>query len=67
MYISIISQIVIPLGICFGVQTFSTLDPSDIWLAIVVGHATRMSLSVIVFRRGKWRDIKVDLGETSPA
>ncbi len=67
MYISIISQIVIPLGICFGVQTFSTLEPSDIWLAIVIGHFTRMSLSVLVFRRGKWRDIKVELGETTPA
>jgi putative MATE family efflux protein len=67
MYISIVSQIVIPLGICFGVQTFSTLDPPDIWLAIVLGHFARMTLSVLVFRRGKWRDIKVDLEETAPA
>jgi putative MATE family efflux protein len=45
MYISIVSQIVIPLGICFSIQTFSTLDPSDIWLAIVLGHMTRAVLS----------------------
>lgn len=67
MYISIVSQIAIPLGICFSIQTFSTLDPSDIWLAIVLGHMTRAVLSVIVFRREKWRDIKVDIDGASPA
>ncbi len=63
MYISMVSQIVLPLGMCFLIQTFSTLDPADIWLAIVLAHFTRATLSVIVFRREKWRDIKVDLGE----
>ena len=67
MYISIVSQIVIPLGICFSMQTFSTLDPSDIWLAIVLGHMTRAVLSVIVFRREKWRDIEVDIDVAKPA
>ncbi|MDH3271983.1 MAG: MATE family efflux transporter [Gemmatimonadota bacterium] len=67
MYISIVSQIVIPLGLCLGFQTFSTLDAADIWLAIVLGHFTRASLSVIVFRRGKWRDIEVDIGDARPA
>ena len=62
MYISIISQIVIPLGTCFAIQTFSTLDPADIWLAIVFGHFTRATLSIAVFKREKWRDIKVDIG-----
>ncbi|MEM7414214.1 MAG: MATE family efflux transporter [Gemmatimonadota bacterium] len=67
MYISIVSQIVIPLGLCFGIQTFSTLDPSDIWLAIVLGHFARATLSVWVFRRGKWRDIEVDIDGAKPA
>ena len=61
MYISMVSQFVLPLGMCFVIQTFSTLDPVDIWLAIVLGHFTRALLSVVVFRREKWRDIKVDL------
>ena len=39
------------------------LDPGDIWLAIVLGHLTRASLSVLVFRRGRWRDIEIRLGE----
>jgi Na+-driven multidrug efflux pump len=62
MFISIISQIVIPLGMCFLIQTFSTLDPGDIWLAIVIGHAARATLSVSVFKREKWRDIEVEVG-----
>jgi putative MATE family efflux protein len=63
MYISMVSQIVVPLGMCFIIQTFSTLDPRDIWLAIVLAHFTRATLSFFVFRREKWRDIKVDLGQ----
>jgi len=62
MFISIISQMVIPLGMCFLIQTFGTLEPGDIWLAIVLGHITRAVLSVGVFRREKWRDIEVDIG-----
>ncbi|HET9949908.1 MAG TPA: MATE family efflux transporter [Longimicrobiales bacterium] len=62
MYISFVSQILIPLGMCALVQAFSTLDPVDIWLAIVLGHATRAVLSFGVFRRGRWRDIRVQVG-----
>ena len=60
LYISIVSQIVVPLGICFVVQRVSTLDPIDIWLAILAGHATRCALSVIRFNQGKWRTIVVE-------
>jgi len=61
LYISIVSQLVIPLGLCWIIDTFATLDPGDIWLAIVLGHFTRATLSVAVFRRGRWRDIEVRL------
>lgn len=60
LYISIISQIVVPLGLCLVIKETSTLDPIDIWLAIVAGHATRCVLSVIRFRQGKWRSIRVE-------
>src|ERR1044071_6176042 len=60
LYISIISQIVVPLGTCFVIQQTGTLDPIDIWLAILAGHATRCVLSVIRFRQGKWRSILVE-------
>ena len=60
LYISIISQIIVPLGTCFVIQQTGTLDALDIWLAILAGHATRCVLSVIRFRQGKWRNISVE-------
>jgi len=61
LYISIISQIIVPLGACFVIQRAFTLDPLDIWLAILAGHATRCALSVLRFNQGKWRHIAVDI------
>jgi putative MATE family efflux protein len=65
LYISIVSQIVLPLGICFVIRQTGTLQPVHIWVAILVGHATRCALSVIRFNQGRWRTIKVDIS-TSP-
>ena len=62
LYISLLSNLAIPLGICFFVRTFGTLQPLDIWLAILAGHATRCVLSVLRFNQGKWRGIAVDIG-----
>jgi putative MATE family efflux protein len=62
LYISIVSQVIVPLGICFIVQRTSRLDPIDIWIAILVGHATRCALSVLRFNQGRWRSIAVDIG-----
>src|SRR6185295_12957908 len=36
LYISVISQIVIPLGICAAVEMTRALMPADIWMAIVL-------------------------------
>jgi Na+-driven multidrug efflux pump len=65
LYISIVSQVIVPLGICFVIQQTGTLDPIDIWIAILVGHATRCALSVLRFNQGKWRTIAVDIGRPS--
>jgi Na+-driven multidrug efflux pump len=65
LYISIVSQVFLPLGLCFTLQTLGTLEAKDIWLAIVLGHLSRAVLSVIVFKREKWRNIVVDLGDSS--
>jgi MATE family, multidrug efflux pump len=62
LYISLVSQIAIPLGVCAGLETVRGLRPADIWLAIVLGHATRCVLSVVRFGQGKWRSIVVDMG-----
>jgi putative MATE family efflux protein len=61
LYISVISQIIVPLGLCFVIQQTSTLDPIDIWVAILAGHATRCALSVVRFKQGRWRNIAVDI------
>jgi putative MATE family efflux protein len=61
LYISIVSQVLVPLSICFVIQQTGKLDPLDIWIAILIGHVTRCALSVIRFKQGKWRNIAVDL------
>jgi putative MATE family efflux protein len=66
LYISIISQVVIPLGICTAFQVARGLEPSDIWMAIVIGHLTRATLSVARFRQQKWRNIAVDIEPARP-
>ena len=65
LYISIISQIIVPLGICFVIKQTGKLDPIDIWIAILCGHATRCVLSVIRFKQGKWRNITVDISRST--
>jgi putative MATE family efflux protein len=62
LYISIVSQIVVPLGLCFTLQATRGLTAGDIWMAIVIGHLMRCVLSVAKFRQGKWRTIAVDIG-----
>ena len=61
LYISIVSQIVVPIGLCTVFQAMRGLQPADIWTAIVLGHLTRAALSVARFRQGKWRHIAVDI------
>ena len=60
LYISIISQIIIPVGLCWAVQATTSLASYHVWLAIVLGHLARAALSVARFRQGKWVDIKVE-------
>jgi putative MATE family efflux protein len=60
-YITLISQIVIPLGLCTLLQSIRPLTPGDIWLSILLGHMTRCTLSLVRFRQGKWRSISVGI------
>jgi Na+-driven multidrug efflux pump len=66
LYISIISQIGIPIGLCTVFQAAGGLEPGEIWLSIVLGHLTRCVLSVGRFRQGKWRHIAVDIEPARP-
>jgi putative MATE family efflux protein len=65
LYISIISQVIIPLGICFIVRATIGIEPWHIWSAILAGHFTRCILSMLRFRQGKWRSIKVEMETTA--
>jgi len=58
-YISLVSQVVVPIGICTALQASGSLTPLGIWLAILTGHATRCTLSVFRFRQENWRTIRV--------
>jgi len=66
LFISIVSQIAIPIGLCTIFQANGGLQPGEIWLAIVLGHLTRAALSVIRFKQGKWRQIQVDIEPARP-
>ncbi len=61
LFITLASQIAVPLGLCFFIQATRGLQPTDIWLAILLGHLTRCVLTIMRFRQGKWRHIKVEI------
>src|SRR5688572_1020677 len=67
LYISILSQVVIPLGLCTIFQASVGLEAGHIWMAILAGHMTRCGLSVARFNQQKWRGIKVDLETPKPS
>jgi Na+-driven multidrug efflux pump len=66
LYISIVSQVIIPLGMCAVLQATRGLQPTDIWTAILLGHITRCTLSFLRFRQEKWRDIQVEIEPARP-
>jgi MATE family, multidrug efflux pump len=59
LYITLVAQIVVPLGLCFYLQATGQLQASGIWLAIVLGHFTRCVLSAARFHQGRWKHIHV--------
>lgn len=58
-YISLVAQLLLPIGICAFIDATGTLTASHIWSAILAGHVTRALLSVARFRQGKWQEIAV--------
>jgi Na+-driven multidrug efflux pump len=51
-------------GLAVGGQKgfdFLGLEAHHIWLAILLGHFTRATLSVLRFRQGDWRNIEVQV------
>lgn len=60
LFITLISQVLLPVGICFTAQAMGALESTTVWTAILVGHFTRCVLSVARFQQGKWRTIAVE-------
>jgi len=65
LYISIVSQVVLPVGICLVIQQTGSLRPMHIWVAVLVGHFSRFVLSFIRFNQQRWRSIQVDIERTA--
>ncbi len=63
MWITLVSQLALPLAWCAAFDAWRGLQPTDIWLAILLAHFTRAGLSVLRFRAGRWRAIEVDIGD----
>jgi putative MATE family efflux protein len=61
LFITLVAQIGVPLGLCFYLQATGQLQASGIWLAIVLGHFTRCVLSAARFYQGRWKHIEVDV------
>ncbi len=62
LYITLVSQFALPIGMLTALEATRTLETWHVWLAIVIGHATRCLLSVWRFEQGKWRGITLGVG-----
>ena len=61
LYITLVSQVALPLGICFFLDATGQLEAAGVWTAILVGHVTRCLLTVARFQQGAWRSIAVEI------
>ena len=59
LVITLISQVIVPMGICFTAQAMGNLHSTTVWSAILAGHFTRCVLSVWRFQQGNWRTIAI--------
>jgi len=57
MWIAIVTQIIILLGVCQIYASFDRLTANAIWQAILISHFSRYVLTLIVFRRAQWKPL----------
>ena len=65
LFITLVSQVAIPIGMLTAIQLTRPLQPTDVWMAILGGHMMRALLSVRRFKSGKWREIRIDIGRAT--
>ena len=61
LFITLASQIAVPIGMCTFIQSTRPLVASDIWLAIVLGHFTRCGSPCCASARAAGAQIKVEI------
>ncbi len=66
LYITLVSQIGVPIGLLTVLQMLGPLEAWNVWLAILLGHVMRATLTVLRFKGGKWREIRIE-GATAAA
>jgi putative MATE family efflux protein len=60
LYITLVSQVIVPIGLCATLQAMGRLEAAGVWTAILLGHFTRCVLTVARFKQAKWRAIVVE-------
>lgn len=60
LLIAFVTQIVVLLGICFIALLLGVFSAQIVWVSIPISHFLRYALSHLVFRRRRWKHIKVE-------
>ena len=61
MVVAILTQIVILLGICQVLVFFGALTADRVWMAILIGHLSRLILTYAVFRTDGWAFKRIEV------
>lgn len=61
MYIAFFTQIIVLLGMCWGLQRLGLLTADAIWTSILISHALRFLITYVVFYRERWKGIVVEI------
>jgi putative MATE family efflux protein len=61
MVIAFLTQIGVLLGLCAYYDYTDQLTPFAIWTSILFSHMSRFGLTIIAFRNGRWRRVRVGL------
>ncbi|NUM54973.1 MAG: MATE family efflux transporter [Candidatus Hydrogenedentes bacterium] len=62
MYIAIITQIFVLLGVCEIYNQLGMLSANAIWSAILISHFGRYALTHVTFRTAKLRPVLIEMG-----
>jgi Na+-driven multidrug efflux pump len=61
MYIAFLTQIVVLLGYCWILDRSGALTTDRIWFGILLSHSVRLVMTYVVFHKGRWAQIRLEL------